>query len=197
LPFDTAASHLIDYTTIKREATKKTSNKKSSEYRESRLLEPIFSSVHADVGVFCPALKANIHCGGTFRFKKCIGGNIIGRVLDSLAHDKVLTSVCPLVDYTLFQRSPFTIENIHVNEEVYQSRATDEVAPSRITAKVYVFTQEYIEENSLDLCGITNVYTIHHQQDSNNGNTLDEIPKGKFKSFPFSYAEHYNIFCLH
>jgi hypothetical protein len=73
----------------------------SSEYRESRL-EPRFSSVHADVGVFCPALKPNIHCGGTFRFKNCLGGNSIGRLLDILAHEKVLMSVYPLVE------SPFT-----------------------------------------------------------------------------------------
>jgi hypothetical protein len=117
----------------------KTSSKKSSAYRESRL-EPRFISIHADAGVFCPALKATIHCGGTFRFKNCLGANSFGRVLDIQAHDKVLMSVCPLVDYKLFQRSPFGIESFHANEEVYQSRTTEVIATIRITDTVYVFT---------------------------------------------------------
>jgi hypothetical protein len=95
------------------EATEKSSRdvfKKSSGSRESRLLEPRFISVHVDTGVVCPALKANIHCsGGTFLFKNCSGGHIIGRVLDTIAHHKVLMSVCPLVGYTFFQRSSSTI----------------------------------------------------------------------------------------
>jgi hypothetical protein len=32
-------------------------------------LEPSFSSVYADVGVFCPASKANIHSSGTVLVK--------------------------------------------------------------------------------------------------------------------------------
>jgi hypothetical protein len=174
----------------------KNSSKKSFEDRESRL-EPRFSSELADAGIFCPDLMANIHCGGTLQFKNCLGGSRIGRVLDILAHDQVLMSICPLVDYRLFHRSPFTIESLRTNEEVYQSRNIEEVATSRITGIVFIVTQTYIEEHNTDLCGINNVYTIRYQEGINNDNKLDEIPQGNLKPFPLLYAEHFNRCCVH
>jgi hypothetical protein len=108
-----------------------------------------------------------------------------------------MMSICPLVDCHLFQLSPFTTESLRANEEVYQSRTTKEVVTIRFTGIVYVFTQAYIEENNIDLCGINNVYTIRYQENINSDNKLDEILQGNFKPFPSLYAEHCNRLCLH
>jgi hypothetical protein len=62
-------------------------------------LEPIFSSVYADAGVFCPALKANIHSGGTGLVKYGYARVRLGRVLDIASHEKVIVNWCPMMGY--------------------------------------------------------------------------------------------------
>jgi hypothetical protein len=159
-------------------------------------LEPRFSSVYAEAGVFCPALKANIHSGGTVLVKDVCGNVRVGRVLDIVSHDKVIVNRCPMMDYGHFKRSPLSDESIRANVELYQGGASDEVSTSCISDMAYVFSQEYITDNNVDLSGIKNAYIIRFRL-TNDNQTLDNLPHGHFKPFPSMYPLHRNQFCLH
>jgi hypothetical protein len=64
--------------------TTKDSAKKASGVMKN--LEPRFSSIYADAGIFCPTLKANIHSGGTVLVKDVCGRVRLGRVIDINEH---------------------------------------------------------------------------------------------------------------
>jgi hypothetical protein len=95
-------------------------------------LEPRFSSVYADAGVFCPALEANIHNGGTVLVKDVCDNVPVDRVLDIVSHDKVIVNWCPMMDYGHFKRPPLSDESLRANVELYQGGASDEVSTSCI-----------------------------------------------------------------
>jgi hypothetical protein len=84
----------------------------------------------------------------------------VGRVLDIMIHDKVIVNWCPMMDYGHFKRYPLSDESIHANVELYQGGASDKVSTSRISDVAYLFSQEYITENNVDLSGINNAYII-------------------------------------
>jgi hypothetical protein len=159
-------------------------------------LEPRFTSVYANAGVFCPALKANIHSGGTVLVKDVCGNVCVGRVLDIVSHDKVTVNWCPMMDYGHFKRPPLSDESLRANVELYQGGASDEVSTSCISDVAYVFSQEYITDNNVDLSGIQNAYIIIFRL-TNDNQTLGDIPHGHFKPFPSMYALHKNRFWLH
>jgi hypothetical protein len=131
-------------------------------------LQPRFTSVYADAGVFCPALKANIHSGGTVLVKDVCGNVRVGRVLDIVSHDKVIVNWCPMMDYGHFKWSPLSDESLCANVELYQGGASDEVSTSCISDVAYVFLQEYITDNNVDLSGIQNAYIIRFRLTNDN-----------------------------
>jgi hypothetical protein len=158
--------------------------------------EPRFTSVYADAGVFCPALKANIHSGGTVLVNDVCGNVRVGRVLDIVSHDKVIVNWCPMMDYGHFKRSPLSDESLRANVELYQGGAINKVSTSCISDVAYVFSQEYITDNNVDLSGIKTAYIIRFFL-TNDNQTLDDLPHGHFKPFPSMYPLHKNRFCLH
>jgi hypothetical protein len=159
-------------------------------------LEPRFSSVYADAGVFCPALKVNIHSGGTVLVNDVCGNARVGRVLDIVSNDKVIVNWCPVMEYGNFKRSPLSDESLCANVELYQGGASDKVSTSCISDVAYVFSQEYITDNNVDLSGIKNTYIIRFCL-TNDNQTLDDLPRGHFKPFPSMYPLHKSRFCLH
>jgi hypothetical protein len=159
-------------------------------------LEPRFTSVYADAGVFCPALKVNIHSSSTVLVKDACGNVRVSRVLDIVSHDKVIVNWCPMMDYGHFKRSPLSDESLRANVELYQGEASDEVSTSCISDVAYVFSQEYITDNNVDLSCIQNAYIIRFRL-TNDNQTLDDLPHGHFKHFPSMYSLHKNRFCLH
>jgi hypothetical protein len=75
-------------------------------------LEPRFSSVYANAGVFCPALKANIHSGGTVLVKDICSRVCVGRVVEIVSHDKAIVNWCPMMDYGHFKSSPLSDDSL-------------------------------------------------------------------------------------
>jgi hypothetical protein len=123
-------------------------------------LEPRFTSVYADAGVFCPALKANIHSGCTMLVKDVCGNVRVSKVIDIVSHEKVIVNWCPVIDYGHFKRSHLSEKSLCANVELYQGGASDEVSTSCISDVAYVFSQEYITDKNVDLSGIKNAYII-------------------------------------
>jgi ribosomal protein L24 len=135
-------------------------NESTKEASVMKNFEPSFSSVYADAGVLCPALKVNVHSGDTVLVKDGCGRVRVGRVLDIVSHDKVIVNRCTMIDYGHFKQSPLFDESLRANVELYQGGANDEVSSSRISDVAYVFSQEYITDNNVDLSGIKNAYII-------------------------------------
>jgi hypothetical protein len=79
---------------------------------------------------------------------------------------------------------------------MYQGGASDDVSTSCTSDVTYVFSQEYITDNNVDLSGIKNAYIIRFRL-TNDNQTLDDLPHGHFKPFPSMYPLHKNRFCLH
>jgi hypothetical protein len=121
---------------------------------------------------------------------KDVCGNVcVGRVLDIVSHDKVIVNWCPMIDYGHFKRSPLSDRSLRVNMELYQGEASDEVSTSCISDVAYVFSQEYITDNNVDLSGIKNAYIIRFHL-TNDNQTLEYLPHGHFKPFPSMYPLH-------
>jgi hypothetical protein len=158
----------------------KESTKESSLWRN---FEPRFGSVYADAGVFCPALKANVHIDGTVMVNDGCGRVSVDRVLGIVSHDKVIVNWCPMMDYGHFKRPPLFDESLRANVELYQGGASYEVSTSRISDVAYVFSQEYITEKNVDLRGIKNAYIIRFRV-TNDNEELEDLPLGHFKPFP-------------
>jgi hypothetical protein len=158
--------------------------------------EPRFSSVYANAGVFCLALKVNIHSGSTVLVKDVCSNVRVGRVIDIVSHNKVIVNWCPIMDYGHFKRSPLSDEILRAHVELYQGGASDELSTSCISEEEYVFSQEYITDNNVDLSGIQNAYIVRFRL-TNDNQTLDDLPHGHFKPFPSMYPLHKNRFCLH
>jgi hypothetical protein len=154
-------------------------------------LEPIFSSVYADASVFCPAFKANIHSGGTVLVKDVCGNVCVGIVFAIVSHAKVIVNWCPMMEYGHFKRSFLSDKIICANVELYRGGASNEVSTSCISDVAYVFSQEYITDNNVDLSGIKNAYIIRCCL-TNDKQTLEDLPHGNLKPFPLMYPLHNN-----
>jgi hypothetical protein len=59
-----------------------------------------------------------------------------------------------------FLEAPLSDENLRANVELYRGEASDEVSTSCISDVEYLFSQEYITDNNIDLSGIKNAYII-------------------------------------
>jgi hypothetical protein len=159
-------------------------------------LEPRFTSVCADAGVFCPALTVNIHSGGRVLVNDICSNFLVGRVLDIVSHDKLIVNWCPMMDYGHFKRPLLSDEGLRANVELYRGGASNKVSTSCISDVAYVFSQEYITDNNVDLSGINNAYIIRFRL-TNDNQTLDNLPNGHFKPFPSMYSLHKNRFFLY
>jgi hypothetical protein len=101
-----------------------------------------------------------------------------------------------MMDYDHFKSYPLPDESLRANVELYQCGASDEVSTSCISDVAYVFLQEYITDNNIDLSGIKNAYIIRFCL-INDTQTLEDFPHGHVKPFPSLYPLHKNRFCKH